>query len=188
MEVWAVGLTNGILHSFYVTGVQNGNEGPPSAVVSDVPFKLITNIEIIEESRSTRSWYDLGAPSADLGSLTMDRVGYAFEESNERHYLRFLPIAGGGWLRVQNAGPSAAKTDAPTDAAGAPVGFHVDPALGLLEIAEGDYVFVWDTGGTAGAGDDHFSRLRIANIVEVPSDRNVKIDCAYQSRPNTPNL
>ncbi|RPJ49175.1 MAG: fibronectin type III domain-containing protein [Candidatus Latescibacterota bacterium] len=189
MEAWAVDLPNGKTHSFYVAGVQNGNEGPPSAILEDVPFKLFTNISIDEESRGGGEWYLLGTDRAELASYASDRVGYARDAETGRHHVRFRPIEEGGWLRLQNAGPAAGKSDAPTAGDGSPLGFHTDPALDRIEIGEGDYVFVWDTRGTAGSlGDDHFARLRVANIVEVPSDRLILIDCAYQSRPNTPNL
>jgi hypothetical protein len=186
MEVWVVDLPNGKIHWLYVTGVQNGHEGPPSPVVSDVPFRLCTNIVIRDEAGGRGDWYVPGFSEADPGTVTMDRVGYLHDSGS--HFLRFLPAEAGGWLRVLNAGAGAGKQDAPTDASGAPTGFHDDPSLDRIEIAEGDYVFVWNTAGTAERADDHFARLWIENVVDVSADRRIKLECAYQPRANTPNL
>ncbi|MFH1681434.1 MAG: hypothetical protein ABIH26_12440 [Candidatus Eisenbacteria bacterium] len=188
MEVWILELPNGKRHWLYVTGVQNGHEGPPSGIVDDVPYRLNTTITIEEETRIVADWYIPGYAEASFGDIAMDRVGYRHDAAAGSHFLRFLSAGDGGWLRLQNAGKDAGKTDAPTDSAGNPVGFHEDIALDRLEIREEEYVFVWDTGGTPSKDDDHFSRIWIRNIVDVPSDRKIQIDCAHQPRANTPNL
>ncbi len=189
MEVWIVDLPNGLRHWVYVKGVQNGNEGPPSATVDDVPYRLHTTISIQEETRTVADWFVPGYATASFGAIGSDRIGYRYDDASEKHYLRFRSIDDGGWLRLQDAGPSAEMEDAPTDGSGSPIDFHDDGAIDRMEIEEGDYLFVWNTNGTATSSeDDHFSRIWIRNIVSIPSDRKVLIDCAYQPRANTPNL
>lgn len=183
MEVEVVGLQNGKLHGFYVVGVQNGNEGPRSIEVSDVPFSRKPEIRIREEKRSIPDWYIPGYAEADFRDPAPDRVGYRYEPLLEEHHFRWQSIENGGWIRIRKGGANAAEEDAPRE------GYIDDPAANRLEIAEGDHVWIWNTKGTPGnPGDDNFSRIRIENIVEIHDDRVLVIECDYQSRPNTTNL
>jgi len=189
MEVWIVGLRNGFQHDMYIVGVQNGLEGPASVMLSDVPFKLnVTPIEIREEKQFIADWYIPGYNEAGFSEPAFDRIGYGYDLDDEKHYIRFQSINEGGQLRLQSAGTSGGKMDAPTDDNGTPVGFHTDPDLDRIEIAEGDYIFIQMTNGTEWLADDHYARIYIDNILDIPSNRTILIDCAYQPRANTPNL
>ena len=191
MEIRVVGLRNGLLHRFYVAGVQNGNQGPPSIIVEDVPYRQIDQVQIREETRVIPDWYIPGYGAEDelFHQSGPDRIGYAYDRETEFHFLRFDSIDGGGWLRLQNAGGGAGSDDAPTDGNGAPIGFHDDSALDRVRIEEGDYLFVWNTNGTdQWRGDDHYSRIFISNIVEIHDDRRITVDISHQPRADTPNL
>jgi len=187
MEIIVVGLTNGALHSFYVVGVQNGNEGPPSEILEDVPYRLNSNIGMREASEDLPDYYMLGYARATEHLPACDRVGYLRDPQTGTDYLHFVAQSEGGWLRFQNAGKDAATDDAPVDGSGTPVGYLDDPGADRIEVTVGDYVFVWNTNGTDGfAEDDHFARLYIERF--LCSQSKMHFSCAYQPRPNTPNL
>lgn len=189
MEVQILSIQNGKFHSFYIVGVQNGNEGPKSVVVKEVAYTPYDDITIREERRELPDWYIPGYATADFRDPGADRIGYRYEPLIDRHYLRLQSQEDGGWLRIQKGGPNAAKQDAPTDDTGTPTGYIDDPTVNRLEIAEGDMIFVWNTKGTPGnPGDDHFSRIDIKNVSDIHDDRAIIIDCDYQPRGNTPNL
>jgi len=189
MEVKVVNLSNGYIYSFYVVGVQNGIEGTRSGIAEEVPYDLFTTLAIRAETQQVPDWYLPGEGAISLHFLRMNRVGYLFEAATGKHLFRFMSRNEGGWLRIQSAGKNGEDKDVPTNVLGEPTGFLDDPETDRIEIAEGDYIFVWNTSGTLDwRGDDHYSRIRIANIVETHDDRRIIIDCAYQSRPDTPNL
>ncbi len=192
MEIPVVGLRNGLLHRFYVAGVQNGYQGPPSIIVEDVPYRQIDHVQIREETRLIPDWYIPGYGAEDelFHQSGPDRIGYAYDRETKSHFLRFESIEEGGRLRLQSAGREAGTEDAPTDGDGAPIGYHDDhPALDRIRIEEGDYLFVWNTNGTEPwRGDDHYSRIFVSNIVEIHDDRKITIDVSYQPRADTPNL
>jgi len=188
MEVRVVGLQAGYLHSLYVVGVQNGNEGSPTGVVDECPFRIHEEITMREQKGDLPGWYIPGWNEAPFLSISYDRIGYLFDSGTEKDYLLFQSIDEGGWLRLQRGGEDAGEEDPPTDEEGNVTGFHADPWLDRFEIEEGDFFFILDTNGTPDwPDDDHFSRVHIKRIIHY-TDGRIIIDCDYQPRANTPIL
>ncbi|MBN1826531.1 MAG: fibronectin type III domain-containing protein [Candidatus Eisenbacteria bacterium] len=186
MKIEVVGLRNGYLYSFYVVGVQNGKEGPPSDTLSVVPYDLDVDIVIDGESRDLPSYFEPGMDRAAYHFTEVDRIGYDHDYETGVDALTFKSILKGGHLRLLNAGPDAAGTSVPTDQTGMPIGFHTDTQLQRLEFEEGDYIFVWDNNGTSVMSDDHYSRIYIEQVLDYFPQ--IIIQCAYQPRKNTTNL
>ena len=187
MEIEIAELSNGYVYQFYVTGVQNGNEGPPSATVQEICYRLLEDISIYDTGHENPRFYSPGEEQAADYCQEVHLFGYEYDMPTETHSLTFRSISEGGQLRFLNAGPAAGNEDAPVDSGGVPIGFHDDPQQTSIEFEEGDYLFVWDTAGTdLWKNDDNFSRVFIERIaIYYPK---IVIQCAYQPRFNTPNL
>ena len=187
MEIEIAELSNGYIYSFYVTGVQNGNEGPPSPTVEEICYRLVDDISIYDSGQQDPTFYSPGEGEAAYHHPEVHLFGYEYDMPTGTHSLTFRSISEGGQLRFLNAGSSAGSEDAPVDSVGVPIGFHDDPQQTDIEFEEGDYLFVWDTAGTdTWKEDDNFSRVFIDRIaIYYPK---IVVQCAYQPRFNTPSL
>ncbi len=182
MEVRILKLKPGVLYEFYVVGIQNGLTGPPTRVVSEIPFRLKERILIRDESE-IHSWFYIHELFARYSVIDENLIGYDFNSTDKTHHLIWMPINDGGSLRIQKGGPRRDNEKAPDN------GYINEADQGRIELAGGDSFWVWDTRGTlTRPEDDHYARIEVTRIVTNSGARRIEIECAYQARANARNF